>query len=318
MAIKNKKILITGGAGFIGSHLVDFFAKNNEIVIFDNLSSEKIEKIVQHLENPNVKFVQGDLKKKEDLEKIADDYDIVFHLAANPNVNVQNFNTHFMENVYSTYNLVEMLTKTNSEKLVFTSSSTVYGEAKEIPTPENYSPLLPISYYGSTKLLCENLLLTLPEYHDFKIIILRLANVVGRRMKRGVIKDFILKLKTNPKKLDILGNGTQEKSYVYIEDCLNGILTATEKSKNNFSIFNVGSEDRIKVKDIAKIVIEEMGIKNTKLNFIDTLKNGRGWKGDVKLMHLSISKLKSLGWKPRLNSEEAVRKAVNDLKEELI
>jgi UDP-glucose 4-epimerase len=314
MHLKNKKILITGGAGFIGSHLVDSLCDSNHIVIFDNLSSGKIEKVRHNLEKENVKFVKGDLTKRQDLFKVMDDYDVVFHLAANPEVKIGELKTHFQENIYATYNLIEMLKEINTEIVVFTSSSTVYGEPEKIPTPEDYGPLKPISFYGAAKLACESMLSAFSSYNESKVVVLRLANVVGKRMERGVVKDFINKLKLNPRKLEILGNGLQEKSYIHVEDCINGILTATEKSKNKFDVFNVGSEDRLKVIDIARIVLEEMGIKNTGFVFIDKF-NGRGWKGDVKLMQLSIEKLKRLGWKPKHNSEQSVRKVVKELQE---
>jgi UDP-glucose 4-epimerase len=317
MHLRNKKILVTGGAGFIGSHLVDSLSNSNEITIFDNLSSGKIEKIKHNLEKENVKFIKGDLKKRRDLIKIIDDYDVVFHLAANPEVKVEELKIHFQENVYATYNLIEMLKRNVPKMVVFASTSTVYGEAEKIPTPEDYGPLKPISSYAAAKLACESMFSAFSNYHESKVVVLRLANVVGKRMERGVIKDFIDKLKLNPKRLEILGNGLQEKSYIHVEDCINGILTATEKSKNKFDVFNIGSEDRLKVIDIAKIVLEEMGIKNTEFVFIDKFKDGRGWRGDVKLMQLSIEKLKKLGWKPKYNSKQSIRKAVKELKGEI-
>ena len=316
MRLKNKKILITGGAGFIGSHLVDSLCDSNDITIFDNLSSGKMEKIKHNLEKENVKLLKGDLTKTQDLVKVMDDYDVVFHLAANPEVKVDDLKAHFQENVYATYNLIEIMRKITPEMLVFTSTSAVYGEPEKIPTPEDYGPLKPISSYGASKLACESLLSAFSNYHETKVVVLRLANVVGKRMERGVVKDFIHKLKQNPRKLEILGNGLQEKSYNHIEDCVDGILTATEKSKNKFDIFNLGSEDRLKVIDIARIVLEEMGIKGTKFVFIDKF-DGRGWKGDIKLIQLSIEKLKRLGWKPRYNSEQSIRKAVKELQGEI-
>ena len=308
------KVLITGGAGFIGSHLVDaLLTQGASICVFDNLTAGTTQNIKQWRTNPSFNFIKGDLVNSADLAKIEKTrFETVFHLAANPEVRIgpTNPDIHFQQNIVTTHNLLEFLRKTgNSSTLIFTSTSTVYGEPTKIPTPEDYAPLKPISTYGASKLACEALISAYAYTYGFKAIIYRLANIVGPRSKHGVIYDFIQKLKINPKELEILGDGTQNKSYLYITDCIEAMLIGLEKTKSQVEIYNVGSEDQITVKTIAEIVVEEMRLKNVQFKFTGGVEGGRGWKGDVKNMLLDISKIKSLGWKPRHNSKQAIRHA---------
>jgi len=244
-----------------------------------------------------------------------DSCQVVFHLAANPEVRVGSVapEVHFQQNVMATYNLLEALRKSETVKiLAFTSSSTVYGEA-EIPTPEDYSSPKPISIYGASKLACEALISGYAHTYGFKASIYRLANVVGSRSKHGVIFDFIRKLRKNPRELEILGDGTQRKSYIHVTDCIKALLLGLDAVHSYTEVFNVGSEDQIDVLTIAKIVAEEMGLDNVEFRLTGGVDGGRGWIGDVKNMLLDISKLKSLGWKPEFNSAESVRLAVKEM-----
>jgi len=313
-----EKILVTGGAGFIGSHLVDaLMAQGNEVVVFDNLSSGSVENIIHWWGNPNFKFIKGDLLNPVDLAKLEiESYSLVFHLAANPEVRVgsENPDAHFKQNVVSTYNLLELIRRAdNRPTLVFMSTSTVYGEAAKVPTPEDYAPLKPISIYGASKLAGEALVTAYAYTYGFKAVIYRIANVVGPRSRHGVVYDFVQKLKKNRNELEILGDGTQKKSYLYVSDCIRAMLLGIEKSDEQVEIYNIGSEDQIDVKTIANIVVEEMGLKDVKLIFRSGTADGRGWIGDIKNMQLDISKIKKLGWEPKLNSEQAIRETVNTI-----
>ena len=315
-----RSVLVTGGAGFIGSHIVDaLMIDGAEVQVIDNLSNGTLKNIKRWLGHPSFKFIKGDLLNRNDVEAATEKCEAVFHLAANPEVRI-GFSTpeiHFEQNVISTYRLLEALRRSgSSEILVFTSSSTVYGDASEIPTPEDYGPLKPISIYGASKLASEALISSFAQTYGFKAIICRLANIIGPRSRHGVIYDFIRKLKSNPQELEILGDGTQTKSYLYIDDCVSAMLTILEKSRRKVEIFNIGSEDWINVKKIAEIVTEEMGLKNVSFRFTGGVDGGRGWKGDVKYMLLSIERLKSLGWRPKLNSAEAVRKTAKEILKE--
>jgi UDP-glucose 4-epimerase len=313
-----EKILVTGGFGFIGSHLVDeLLNKGANVSVFDNLTAGARRNIKQSRKNPNFNFFKGDLLNRTDLSKLkCNRYEIIFHLAANPEVRVgsTNPNIHFQQNMVVTQNLLESIRKSKSRPtVVFTSTSTVYGEATTVPTPEAYGPLKPISTYGASKLACEALIAAYARTYGFKALICRLANIVGPRSKHGVIHDFVKKLNKNPKRLEVLGDGTQNKSYLYIADCVQAMLLGLEKTKGQVEIYNVGSEDQIDVKTIAQIVVEEMKLQNVELTYSGGVYGGRGWIGDVKNMLLDISKLKSLGWKPSLNSEQAIKKAAREL-----
>jgi UDP-glucose 4-epimerase len=313
-----RSILVIGGAGFIGSHLVDsLMARREYVCVFDNLSTGSMENVRQWLDHPNFTFIKGDLLNQPDLKKLeVGNYNIIFHLAANPEVSLGSIepSIQFQQNIVATYNLLEHIRRAEeSPILAFTSTSTVYGEPAKIPTPEDYAPLEPISVYGASKLACEALISAYAYTYGFKAVILRLANIVGPRSRHGVIHDFIQKLRKNPHELEILGDGTQTKSYLHISECVEAILLATEKMKKRVEVYNVGSESQINVKTIAEIVIEEIDLKNVKLKLTGGVDGGRGWKGDVKNMLLDISKLKALGWRPKLNSEQAVRKTVREI-----
>jgi UDP-glucose 4-epimerase len=316
-----ERILIIGGAGFIGSHMADALITDGaHVSVFDNLTAGTLENINQLIHNPNFTFVNGDLLNPGDLAKLQNNYDIVFHLAANPEVRVGTTNpeVHFQQNLVATHNLLEHLRKNQKTlTLTFTSTSAIYGEAAKIPTPENYAASNPISIYGATKLACEALLSAYSHTCGFKTIIYRLANIVGPRSHHGVIYDFIQKLRKDPNELEILGDGTQTKSYLHISDCVKALLLVLERSTEQFEIYNVGPEDQIDVKTIAKIVVEEMGLKDVDFKLTGGVDGGRGWKGDVKNMLLDVSKLKSLGWKSKLNSEQAIREATRSLITEL-
>lgn len=305
-----EKVLVTGGAGFIGSHVVDRLAEmKKKIIVLDNLSSGRREFISRHLKQKSFKFIQTDLLYKE-----SSDYfkgvEEVWHLAANPDVRIgiEDTKVHLEQNVIATYNVLEAMRKNNVKKIIFTSTSTVYGEAKQIPTPEDYTPMIPISLYGASKLACEALIAAYVHTFDMQAWIYRFANVIGRRSTHGVIYDFINKLKANPRELEILGDGNQTKSYIYIDDCIDAIFQGL-KAREKINIFNIGSSDTIKVKRIAEIVCEAM---NLKPNFKYT-GGERGWKGDVPYMFLDCTKLGRIGWKPKYSSEEAVRLTVGEL-----
>lgn len=314
------KVIVTGGAGFIGSHFIDFLIDKGvaeNIVIIDNLSSGSIENIRHRLNSKGVELVVADLKNfdKSWVEKFKD-AEVVIHLAANPEVRISSIEprVHFNENVIATFNVLEASRINDVSIHFFASSSTVYGDAKIMPTPEDY-PYDPISVYGASKTVCEILYRTYHSLYGFSTAIARYANIVGPRLSHGVIVDFVNKLRSDPTKLEILGDGTQKKSYLYISDAIEAsmiIFRLCAKTKGYY-VYNVGNEDWVTVKEIADIIIEEMGLKNVKYVFIPCTADGRGWPGDVKFMLLDITKLRTLGWKPSINSAMAVRRTVKDI-----
>lgn len=314
------RVLLTGGAGFIGSHLADkLIEMGKDVVCIDNFSSGRMEYIDHLMSNPKFSLIRADLFK-EDFTEALRDCDIVFHVAANPDVRLGADDTrvHLDQNVTVTHNVLEAMRKMDVESILFTSTSTVYGEASVIPTPEDYGPLEPISLYGSSKLACDALISAYCSTFGMKAASFRFANVVGPRSTHGVTYDFVHKLKANPQKLEILGKepGTQ-KSYCHIDDCVSGMITGWENLQGRFEAFNIGSDDSIFVKQIADLVCEEMGLENVEYSWTGGVDDGRGWKGDVRTMLLASDLLKGRGWTPKHDSEGSIREAARYIIQEL-
>jgi UDP-glucose 4-epimerase len=312
------RVLVTGGAGFIGSHVVDRLVNEGfRVRVVDNLSSGRLANIKRHIESSAIELVVGDLKDPEVALRVVDGVDTVFHYAANPEVRVSTVNpeVHFNENIVATFNLLEAMRRRNVRELVFASSSSVYGEPLEIPVGED-APVKPVSIYGASKASCENLIHAYAKLYGFKAIALRYANVAGSRLRHGVIWDFIVKLRENPHELEILGDGGQVRSYIYIDDAVEATMTAWRKTSGYFEVYNVASEDWITINELADIVIETMGLKNVEKKYKPIL-HGVGWLGDVKKIALRIDKIKRQGFKPSMNSREAVKHTVMDILEEI-
>lgn len=308
--------LVTGGAGFIGSHIVDRLVSNDtEVRVLDNLSAGSIQNTSPHKDNKKFHFINTDLKDHESLQKSMEDVKTVFHIAANPEVRTGFEHPEFSyeENIRNTFHLLEKIRKSNVETILFTSSSTIYGEPAMIPTSENYGPLFPISPYGASKLACEALISSYCHTYGIKGLIFRLANVIGGRSKHGVLWDFIKKLRDNKKTLEVLGDGRQSKSYLHVSDCVDCFFFCLSTHKTQTEIFNVGNIDRMDVISIAKTLCSVMNLKNVEIITSGGTKDGRGWIGDVKTMHLDISKLKKLGWNPKLSSMDAIKLACEEL-----
>lgn len=311
-----EKALITGGAGFIGSHLAERLVERGDFVrVYDDLTAGSMENIEHLLDRSNFEMVIGDLLDEEKTLEVLKGCKIVYHLAANPEVRsgITDTRIDFEQNLVATYNLLEAMRKSMSAKtIVFTSTSTIYGEAECIPTTEDYGPLIPISLYGASKLGCEALIAAYSHLFDMRSVIYRFANVVGPRSRHGVIYDFIMKLTKDPTTLEILGDGSQSKSYLHIDDCVEALIFGLQHAEAQVEIFNVGSDDRVDVKAIAEIVVEEMGLSDVRFNFTGGFE-GRGWRGDVKVMLLDITKLMRLGWRSRYNSKQAIRLATRSI-----
>ncbi|MGP6208004.1 NAD-dependent epimerase/dehydratase family protein [Cuniculiplasma sp. SKW3] len=309
--IKDRSILIPGGAGFIGSNMAEWLYEHNDVTIIDNLSGGNLSNL--NTFKDKVKFINGDIRKEDSLNGIKDSFDIVIHLAANSDVRAGSTDTKSdMDiNVIGTHNLLEFMRKKDIKSMIFSSTSTVYGEADVIPTPENYGPCLPISLYGASKLANEGFIWSYYHYYGIKPTIFRFANIVGRNSTHGVIHDFILKLKKNPKELEILGDGRQEKSYMHIDDCVGAMLHIYERDSKG-DVVNLGNDERTSVKRIGEIVCNAMNLKNVKFHYTGGI-DGRGWAGDIKIAQLSIEKMKKYGWNNRYNSEQSVVKASEEI-----
>jgi UDP-glucose 4-epimerase len=305
---KNKSILITGGAGFIGSHLCDRLIVDNKITVIDNLSLGRKSNIEHLINNNNFSFIEGDLLHKglNDVFKEGK-FDIVFHLAANSDIANSHDNPSIdKDNTFmSTYCVLEMMKKHEVKEIIFASTSAIYGDTNEVLT-ENYGPLLPVSHYGAGKLASEAFISSFAENYGIKAWIVRFPNVVGDRATHGVIFDFIKKLKINNEKLEVFGNGEQYKPYLYVKDLIDGIIYVWRNSDKKVNVYNLGVNSRTKVKEIASMVIEEMGLNSE----IEYTGGDRGWIGDVPEFNYDLNKIHQLGWKASNHSNESVRKAI--------
>ncbi len=304
------KTIVTGGAGFIGSHLVDkLISWGYEVIVVDNLSNGKKENL-----NKKAKFVEGDIKDAEFCKDNIKDVDVVFHLAAEVDVRKgpEEPNLDFKENIVGTHNILEAMRINNVKKVVFTSSSVVYGEATVMPTPEDYGPLVPISLYAASKLSDEAMICAYCNTFDMRAWIYRFANVIGSRESHGILFDFIKKLRADPENLEILGDGSQTKSYIHVGDCTDAILVGLDKGNDKVNIYNIGSDDYVDVKKIAELVSKQMNLAPN-FNFTG---GDKGWVGDVRHMQLDAKKLKDIGWSPQFNSESAIVETLKSLLEE--
>lgn len=303
-------ILITGGAGFIGSHLCDaLLVRGHHLTVVDNLILGKMENIEHLLHHPSFQFIQEDILHTDTLREIfkKGHFDMVYHLAANSDIQkggkdpMVDYNLTFN----TTFNILQMMKEFEIKKFFFASTSAIYGESYDVLN-EDYGPLQPVSNYGAGKLASEAFISAFSSTYKIQTWITRFPNVVGERFTHGVIYDFIHKLQKNPKELEVLGNGEQCKPYVYVKDLVAGILYVTDHASADYNVYMLGSDTRTKVKEIAAMVIEEMGLDAT----IHYTGGDRGWVGDVPEFRYNLDKVNSLGWKAAYTSNEAVRLAI--------
>jgi UDP-glucose 4-epimerase len=315
------RVFVSGGAGFIGSHLIASLLKEGgieRVVIFDNFTSGQLSYIKESANDPRIEVVEADLKELGAVTSAMAGCDTVFHLAANPDIAkaVTQPDIDFWEGTYLTQNILEAMRVNGARTIFYTSGSGVYGENPGIAFAEDYGPCVPISTYGASKLACEGLIAA--YCHMFELVgrVFRFANVVGPRQTHGVGYDFIRRLKADPTRLRILGDGTQKKSYIHVEDVLAAIWLAGEHDRDKYAVLNVATDDYITVAEIAGFAVRVSGLTpgETKYEFTG---GDRGWKGDVPVVRFDCSKIKALGWKARRSSAEAVTDAMKAMLEEL-
>ena len=309
-------ILVAGGAGFIGSHLCDaLLSKNNTVIVADKLimGSKNIEHLSQ---NTNFKFYEMELADQDNVDKLFKDnkIDIVYHMAANSDISKSANDTSidFNDTLLTTRVLLESMRKNNVKNIFFASTSAVYGEMPDIVLNEETGGLKPVSYYGGAKLASEALISSYVSMCDMNAVIFRFPNVIGPRLTHGVVYDFVKKLRNNPKELEILGNGTQCKPYIYVTDLVNAIVKLTEQFEPGLDVFNISvMSEGTSVTHIAEIVVDVLGLSDVEFKYTG---GDRGWKGDVPRFKYDISKVLATGWKPEYTSDEAVRKAAQSLR----
>jgi len=312
-AFPGGRAIVTGGAGFLGSHLTErLLADGADVTVVDDLRGGRREWVPDDAD-----LVEADLTDPDAFAGVlgaetgADDADALYHLAADKYVDTDDPLVQYEANTAMTRTVLGAAEEAGLDRLVFTSSSTVYGEAPR-PTPEDFAPLEPISAYGASKLADEALLSARAHADGPRVWTFRFANVVGPRLRGAVVPDFVEKLRADPTELEILGDGRQEKSYLHVSDCLDGMAHALARADDPVNTFNLGTRTTTSVDRIATIVAEELGVDPER----SYTGGERGWPGDVPRMRLSIEKLAALGWEPRISSDDALRRATRELLEE--
>jgi UDP-glucose 4-epimerase len=308
MELDDRRVLVTGGAGLVGSALVDLLVADNDVVVVDDLSKGEADRV-----HDDAELVRADVADHDALAgALTADVDVVFHLAAITDTNYGRPRELFERNAEMTYTVLERMAEVGVDRLAFTSSSTVYGEAPR-PTPEDHTPLAPISVYGAAKLADEGLISTFVHSDEFRAWTFRFANICGPHQRGTVIPDFVEKLLENPDTLEILGDGRQEKSYMHVTDCVRAICHVVENAEGDRTTVNLGTHTTTSVDDIAETVADVMGLDPE----FEYTGGERGWTGDVPKMRLSIERLTDMGFEPDLESDRAVRRATEELVPEI-
>lgn len=305
------RIAVTGAAGFIATNLIPrLLEEGHEVLGLDNFFLGKRAYLKPLLERPGFSFREQDLL---DLDAVVGHFEAfrperVWHLAANSDISFGTTYTDFdlKGGTLVTYNVLEAMRRTGTAKeILFSSSGAVYGEPTVHPTPEHYGPLFPISLYAASKLACEGLITAYAHNYDLQAWIFRFGNIVGPNPTHGVIPDFVMKLMKDPTRLSMLGDGTQAKPYVHVQDCLDGMMFGHGHAHERVNCYNLAVEDRTSVNEIADIVIRRMGLEPGSL-LVERGPGSRGWRGDVPFVNLDTARMKALGWAPKLNSSQAV------------
>ncbi len=306
------KTLVTGGAGFIGSHVVDELVRRDaEVIVYDDLSTGFRRHLTPALESGRVELTVGDILDEVALTKAMEGCSTVFHLAANADVRggPENTRIDLDRNIIGTYTVLESMKRVGADTIVFTSSAAVYGEPDLFPTPESYAPLQ-TSVYGASKLAAEAYTQAYAEYFGMRALTFRFVSWIGERYSHGVVFDFMNKLRNNPAELEILGDGNQTKSYLHVEDGVRGIFLALDRITERKSVINLGHEEFVTVAHVADMICDEVGLSGVSYRYTG---GERGWVGDSPVVHLDISKIKSVGFRPRVSIEEGVRRTVRYL-----
>jgi UDP-glucose 4-epimerase len=311
------RVLVTGAAGFIASNLIPrLVGRGDEVWGIDNFFLGKRAYVAQH---QRFHFHEFDLLDLDRVVKVFEDAkpELVWHLAANSDISYGTTYTDFdlKGGTLVTYNILEAMRRTNAKHLIFSSSGAVYGEPTVMPTPEDYGPIFPISLYAASKVACETLVTAYVHNYDMRCWMYRFGNIVGPNPTHGVIHDFVLRLRENRRELKVLGDGTQSKPYVHVEDCIEGMEFGYAHAGQTVNCYNLAVDDQTSVTEIAGWTIEAMGIDRSSIE-IKYSGGSRGWKGDVPQVKLDTHRMTKLGWKPKLSSREAVRRTIGEIVEQ--
>jgi len=316
-----RRYIVIGGAGFIGSHFVDILlgeTSTEAVTVYDNFSSGRDWHIAGHVDEPRFSVVRADVHDQDRLNEAVSGHDVVIQLAANPDIAaaVTDPDIDFREGTELVRNVVEAMRKSGCRRILYASGSGVYGDFGEIEVIEDQGGMRPISTYGASKYACEHLISAYCHMFELTACCFRFGNVVGPRQTHGVGYDFLRKLKAEPDRLAILGDGQQSKSYIHVSDTIAAVLHAHRRSKEAFEVFNVATGDYITVTEIADLVVECAGLKTEDVKY-EYSGGDRGWKGDVPVVRLNTDRIRKLGWSNRYNSAEALRQSLGAMRTEL-
>lgn len=306
------KAFVTGGAGFIGSSLTDrLIQSGHEVVVYDNFSTGKDEFLKDAAGSGRLTVIRGDVLDAAALTAAMRGCDAVFHIAANADVRfgLMNPRRDLEQNTIATFNVLEAMRASGVKQIAFSSTGSIYGEPEVFPTPENAPFPIQTSLYGASKLACEGMISAYAEGYGIRGLIFRFVSILGERYSHGHVFDFVKSLRANPRHLRVLGNGRQRKSYLYVRDCIEAIVFASEKAEGLINIFNVGTDEYCEVNDSVRWITERMGVQPA----IELAGGERGWIGDSPFIFLDCSRLRALGWKPTLSIREGVIRTVDFL-----
>lgn len=308
------RYFVTGCAGFIGSNLVDcLLQQGHEVVGYDNLSTGKIEFLDKARQFPQFQLIRGDTLDLDRLTQAAAGADFVFHLAANADVRfgLNHPRKDLEQNTLATFNVLEAMRTNGVKRVAFSSTGSIYGEPELFPTPEDAPFPIQTSLYGASKLAGEGLIAAYSEGYGFQGYIFRFVSILGERYSHGHVFDFYRKLLVNPDEIEVLGNGRQRKSYLYVGDCIEAMLTVIERAKDKVNIYNLGTDEYCIVDDSLGWITEHLGLKPQRRY----TGGERGWVGDSPFIFLDTCKVRALGWRPRLTIQEGIIRTLTYLQE---
>jgi UDP-glucose 4-epimerase len=313
VTILNQRILVTGGAGFIGSHLVErLLYEGAKVTVLDNFNTGKEHNLKMVYNHPNFRFVKGDIRNRSLVDEVVDGQNIVFHFCDDSDIRsaAAHPDSYVEQNIMGLYYVLESMRKHNVKTILFPSSTTVLGEIKKWPASEDHGPLAPLSLYGGAKLAAEGLISAWANTFGLTAIVFRFVGIIGGRMDHGVVHDFVRKLEVNDKELEILGDGTQSRSFVIIDDCIDAMLLCLFKLKDPYQLVHIGNKDQISINTTADAICSALSYSEVKRKYT----GGKvGWIGDSTSNFILTETLDKLGWRPAKTSEQAVSEAAKRL-----
>jgi len=311
--LKNKKVLVFGGAGFIGSHLCEqLIHKGASVTVFDNLRTGRTVNLAKILKHRRFRFIEAEVRDRKKVNQTVPGHDLIFHFCDDSDIRsaAEHPDTYVEQNIMGLFYVLEAMRQNGIRTILFPSSTTVFGELANPPASESHGPMIPLNLYGGAKLAAEGLISGWAHTYDFQAVVFRFVGIIGGRMDHGVVHDFVRKLQKNPTQLEILGDGSQKRSFVLVDDCVEAMLFTMAGTKKNYSLVHIGNVDDISIKETACVIADVMKLKGVKFHYA----GGKlGWKGDVTSNFIRTETLTALGWKPRHSSREAVFEAASRL-----